>query len=183
MRERRCLCRGYNVAMGDLVPPDPPLVGSQVQLRPFQVADAAAIAAACRDPDIPRFTMMPEAMTEAQAREWVEHGLAGWPRGLARFAITLPPANVCVGQMGTQFDFGARRAEAFYWLDRRVPRPRHRHRCAQPRRRVGVPGPRGCAGSARDASGQPALTAGRRALRLSARRHSESLGTSQGRTT
>ena len=106
--------------MGDLVPPDPPLAGSRVALRPFRVSDAAAIAAACQDPDIARFTMMPEAMTEAVARKLFEHGLAGWPHGLARFAMTLPPADVCVGQMGMQFDLGARRAEAFYWLDRRV---------------------------------------------------------------
>ena len=106
--------------MGDLVPPDPPLTGSQVALRPFQISDAAAIASACRDPDIPRFTMMPEAMTEEDAREWVERGLAAWPHGVARFAITLPPADICVGQIGIQFDFPARRAEAFYWLDPQV---------------------------------------------------------------
>ena len=50
--------------MGELVPPDPPLAGRQVALRPFRVSDAAAIAESCRDPDIPRFTMMPEAMTK-----------------------------------------------------------------------------------------------------------------------
>ncbi len=71
--------------MGDLVPPDPPLAGVQTALRPFRVGDAAAIAESCRDPDIPRFTIMPEAMTEDQARQWVERGLEWWPRGLARF--------------------------------------------------------------------------------------------------
>jgi len=106
--------------MGDLVPPDPPLAGVQAALRPFRVGDAAAIAESCRDPDIPRFTMMPEAMTEDQARQWVERGLEWWPRGLARFAVTVPPSDECAGQIGIQFDFAARRAEAFYWLDRRV---------------------------------------------------------------
>jgi RimJ/RimL family protein N-acetyltransferase len=37
---------------------------------------------------------------------------------VARFAITVPPSDRCVGQVGIQFDLGARRAEAFYWLDR-----------------------------------------------------------------
>src|SRR4051794_1269437 len=32
------------VPMGDLVPPDPPLAGVQVALRPFRVGDAAVIA-------------------------------------------------------------------------------------------------------------------------------------------
>ena len=106
--------------MGELVPPDPPLAGRQVALRPFRVSDAAAIAESCRDPDIPRFTMMPEAMTKDQARQWVERGLEWWPRGLARFAVTVPPSDECAGQIGMQFDLTARRAEAFYWLDRRV---------------------------------------------------------------
>lgn len=106
--------------MGTLVPPDPPLAGGQVVLRPFRIGDAAAIAESCRDPEIPRFTMLPDGMTEAQARQWVERGLERWPRGLARFAVTVPPSDDCAGQVGVQFDFPARRAEAFYWLDRQV---------------------------------------------------------------
>ena len=93
--------------MGDLLPPDPPLRGAQVALRPFRVSDAAAISESCRDPDIPRFTMMPEAMTEDQARQWVERGLEWWPRGLARFAVTVPPSDECAGQIGIQFDFAS----------------------------------------------------------------------------
>lgn len=100
--------------------PEPPLRGNQIALRPFQVSDAAAIAEACRAPDIPRFTMMPDGMNVEQAREWIERGLESWPRGLARFAIVVPPSDECVGQVGIMFEFPARRAEAFYWLDRRV---------------------------------------------------------------
>ena len=106
--------------MPDLAPPDPPLAGPRVVLRPFHVGDAAAVAESCSDPDIPRFTMMPEGLTEEQAREWIEHGLEWWPRGLARFAVTIPPSDECVGQIGMQFDVPARRAEAFYWLDSRA---------------------------------------------------------------
>lgn len=106
--------------MDDLVPPDPPLTSGRLVLRPFRVGDAAAIAAACQDPTIPRFTMMPDGMTEATARQWVEQGLVWWPKGIARFAVTMPPSDGCVGQIGVQIDTGARRAEAFYWLERRV---------------------------------------------------------------
>lgn len=101
----------------DLAPPDPPLAGARIVLRPFRDGDAPAIAAACQDPEIPRFTMMPEAMTVEQARRWVEVGLEWWPRGIARFAITVPPDDDCLGQIGVQFDPAMRRAEAFYWLD------------------------------------------------------------------
>jgi [ribosomal protein S5]-alanine N-acetyltransferase len=104
----------------EVVPPHPPLVGERIALRPFQIGDAGAIALSCQDLDIPRFTMMPDAMTEAQARQWIERGLEWWPRGVARFAITIPPAVDCVGQIGAQLDLPMRRAEAFYWLDRGV---------------------------------------------------------------
>jgi RimJ/RimL family protein N-acetyltransferase len=115
------LCVCDTLPVSDLAPPDPPLAGGQVALRLFRISDAAAIAGSVnRDPDIPRFTMMPEAMTEDQARQWVERGLEGWSRGLARFAVTVPPSDECAGQIGIQFDFAARRAEAFYWLDRRA---------------------------------------------------------------
>ncbi len=100
----------------DFDPPDPPLSTGRILLRPFRVSDAAAVARACQDPDIPRFTMMPASMTEADARVWIEQGLEWWPKGVARFAITLPPADDCVGQIGVQFDLAVRRAEAFYWL-------------------------------------------------------------------
>jgi len=68
---RKCCCVSDTAPMGDLVPPDPPLAGAQVALRPFRVSDAVAISESSRDPDILRFTMMPEAMTEDQARQWV----------------------------------------------------------------------------------------------------------------
>lgn len=106
--------------MVDLVPPDPPLVGARVALRPFRAGDAAAVAESCRDPEIPRFTMMPEGLTDDQARQWIARGLEWWRQGVARLAVTVPPSDECVGQVGLQFDFAARRAEAFYWLDRRV---------------------------------------------------------------
>ncbi len=64
--------------------------------------------------------MMPNDMTEDQAREWIERGLEGWPRDVARFAIVVPPSDECVGQIGVQFDLPAGRAEAFYWLNRHV---------------------------------------------------------------
>ncbi|MGF1595531.1 MAG: GNAT family N-acetyltransferase [Acidimicrobiales bacterium] len=94
--------------MSEIEPPDPPLVGPQTALRPFRIGDAAAVAAACRDADIPRFTMMAEGLTEDQASAWIEAGLAWWPRGVARFAITVPPSDVCVGQIGMQLDLPLR---------------------------------------------------------------------------
>lgn len=106
--------------MADLLPPDPPLKSDRLLLRQFRASDAAQIVELCQDPDTPRFTMMPAAMTERDARIWVEQGLEWWPRGVARFAVTIPPSDECVGQIGIQFDHPLRRAEAFYWIDRRI---------------------------------------------------------------
>lgn len=106
--------------VAEVRPPKDPLLGQRVSLRPFRVDDAADIAESCEDPDIPRFTLMPENMTEAQAREWVERRLELWRESLCSFAITLPPADQCVGQTGIYLEERHRRAETFYWLDRRV---------------------------------------------------------------
>lgn len=64
--------------------------------------------------------MMPADLTEATARDWVERRLEWWELGLYAFAITLPPSDRCIGQIGLQLEADFRRAVAFYWLDRRV---------------------------------------------------------------
>ena len=106
--------------MAELRPPEVTLTGERVGLRPFRIVDAADIAESCHDPDIPRFTFMPNDMTEAQAREWVQRRLELWTQGLFSLAITLPPEDRCVGQIGVLVEERFRRAETFYWLDRRV---------------------------------------------------------------
>ena len=106
--------------VAEILPPTVVLTGPRVRLRPFRVADAADIAQSCQDPDIPRFTFMPNDMTESQASEWVERRLELWSQGLFSFAITLAPEDRCVGQIGVFVEERFRRAETFYWLDRRV---------------------------------------------------------------
>jgi hypothetical protein len=59
----------------DFPGPDFHLAGRRLVLRPFRVADADDVAMSCQDPDIPRFTLMPEAMTSAQAHDWIERRL------------------------------------------------------------------------------------------------------------
>ena len=113
MRKDR-VCQDRVVPVLD--PPDPPLAGAAVLLRQFRLDDAPAVSRACEASDIPTFTMMAEGLTVEGAREWIIGGLEWWPKGIARFAIVLPPSDVCVGQVGVQFDFAMRRAEAFYWV-------------------------------------------------------------------
>lgn len=97
--------------------PASPLLGDRVALRPFRPSDAADVARSCADPDIPRYTMMLAGLTEADARVWIERRTALWANGLCSFALTVPPADRCLGQMGVHIDHAHRRAETFYWLD------------------------------------------------------------------
>ena len=105
--------------LGVVAVPFTTIAGECVFLRPFRAEDAGDIAESCQDPDIPRFTMMPEALSDAQAQEWVEQRLAQWDQGLFAFAITLPPSDRCIGQMGLLVEPQFQRGETFYWLDRK----------------------------------------------------------------
>ena len=52
---------------------EPFLEGERVRLRPWTLADVAALTAACQDPEIPRWTRVPSPYAEHDARWFVEH--------------------------------------------------------------------------------------------------------------
>jgi RimJ/RimL family protein N-acetyltransferase len=56
-----------------IAPPDPPLRDDVVALRPWTMDDVAAVAAACQDPEIPRWTMVPTPYSEDDARAFLTH--------------------------------------------------------------------------------------------------------------
>jgi len=98
------------------VPPKPRLQGGDVALRPFRASDAAAVASACRDPDILRFTFMKDGLTEAEAGEWIETGNERWPKGHLRFAVVDAHDDHLLGQVGLNFNPRHVSAEAHYWV-------------------------------------------------------------------
>jgi RimJ/RimL family protein N-acetyltransferase len=57
--------------------PQPTLTDGRLTLRPPRLDDVAAIAAACQDPEIPRWTRVPSPYTEQHAREWLASELEG----------------------------------------------------------------------------------------------------------
>jgi RimJ/RimL family protein N-acetyltransferase len=57
--------------MPELALPAPPLADRVVALRAFTPDDVGWITEACRDPEIPRFTSVPDPYEEADAREWI----------------------------------------------------------------------------------------------------------------
>ena len=87
-------------------------------LRQFVLADAAAVAAACRDPEIPRWTFMPEGLTVPQARAWIENAHDALQRARAlRLAITDADDGTFLGQVGIgDLDWSQQVGEIFYWV-------------------------------------------------------------------
>jgi len=59
----------------------PDITAGRRHLRPPTPLDAAAIAAACQDPEVPRWTSVPSPYTVADAEEFVRLALGGWARG------------------------------------------------------------------------------------------------------
>lgn len=98
------------------VPPKPRLQGGGVAIRPFRPSDAAAVASACRDPDILRFTFMKDGLTEGEAGEWINNANERWPMGHPRFAVVDAHDDRLLGQVGLNFNPRHVSAEAYYWV-------------------------------------------------------------------
>jgi ribosomal-protein-alanine N-acetyltransferase len=82
-------------------PPDPLLAVSGILLRPFSEDDVPAIAEACRDPEIPRWTHVPDGYTEHDARAFVALSKGWWAEGSnATFAITDVASSDLLGSIG-----------------------------------------------------------------------------------
>lgn len=87
-----------------------------IALRPFEVTDAAAVADACRDPAILRFTFMQDGLTEAGAVEWINRSNERWADGYPRFAIVHPEHGRLLGQVGLNVNERHVSAEGHYWV-------------------------------------------------------------------
>jgi RimJ/RimL family protein N-acetyltransferase len=82
-----------------------------VRLRPFEDGDVPAIAAACQDPEIPRWTTVPSPYTEADARAWLESDEE------ESFAVVDRASGELLGSIGVRYlDDGS--GEVGYWVKR-----------------------------------------------------------------
>jgi RimJ/RimL family protein N-acetyltransferase len=95
-----------------------PLADGVVCLRRLSLGDAPAIAQACRDPEIPRWTFMSAGLTVSQAQDWIERAEDTYLRARAvRFAIVDAASDQFVGQIGIgHLDWEQQVGEIFYWL-------------------------------------------------------------------
>ena len=84
-----------------LEPPSPPLDDGVVRLEPLTLDDEADMDAIARDPDVARFTYVPDPLTDGFARSWIERYLRGWEEGaLAGFAVRESGGSTFLGFAG-----------------------------------------------------------------------------------
>lgn len=100
--------------------PDPPLADGVVRLRPWLVADAAALAAAWADPEVQRWTAVPPRRSEADAARWIAGDAERRRCGLA-LDLVVSPADpldgTVLGEVGLgPIDWGAGRANLGWWV-------------------------------------------------------------------
>jgi RimJ/RimL family protein N-acetyltransferase len=89
----------------------------RLHLRPWQSGDAPAVLAACQDPEVVRWTSVPQPYTAEAARAWVEEQApALWATGRATpFAVLDATSGALLGSAGLQgIEHGT--AEVGYWL-------------------------------------------------------------------
>jgi RimJ/RimL family protein N-acetyltransferase len=100
----------------------PRLAVDELDLRPWSAADAPAVAAAYRDPDIQRWHVW--EMDESEALTWVASWPERWSRDEAASWAVVDAGDVLLGRMGFQ-KLNQEDAEAHvaYWV---VPAARHR---------------------------------------------------------
>jgi RimJ/RimL family protein N-acetyltransferase len=91
-----------------------------VRLRLMAEADLPAIVAACQDPEIPRWTRVPEPYGESEARSWFEQEAEQRARGEHLGLLIVDPGNGRLeGSVGVvHVDSREGRCELGYWIAR-----------------------------------------------------------------
>jgi RimJ/RimL family protein N-acetyltransferase len=89
-----------------------------VLLRPWRDSDVPQMVEACKDPEIPKWTAVPDPYTEADAEAWVRGEIAaGEPPGdRVSFAVAEPDDDVrLLAAMSIQRIFRGSSGEIGYW--------------------------------------------------------------------
>lgn len=96
--------------------PDPPLAEGSTLLRAWNEADASELAAAWRDPDIQRWTGVPDRRDEAAATRWINGEQDRRARGLA-LDLVVEVGGAVGGEVGlAHIDVAQRTAEVGWWV-------------------------------------------------------------------
>lgn len=93
------------------------LTDGKIVLRKPVAADAAAIEAACQDPEIPRWIpMIPQPYTAESAREFVAWSAERWAAGDYSFVIVDAGTGELLGAIGMSVQQRMRIGHVGYWV-------------------------------------------------------------------
>jgi RimJ/RimL family protein N-acetyltransferase len=99
-----------------LKPPDPPLRGAIVKLRPVSAEDRAAVYSACQDAEIQRWTSVPSRYSADDARSYIKFSKRAWRDGsTATFSILDHESSEFLGLVDLRLYEDAV-AEVAYWV-------------------------------------------------------------------
>jgi RimJ/RimL family protein N-acetyltransferase len=97
--------------------PDPPLTDGEIHLRPWDRRDVPAMTAACQDPEIPRWTVVPHHYTERHARDFISQTGAELAAGREIAMAVVDAEDRVLGAVGmSNFDWADRKGEIGYWM-------------------------------------------------------------------
>jgi RimJ/RimL family protein N-acetyltransferase len=97
--------------------PKPPLTDGEIRLRAWEPRDAPAVTAACQDPEIPRWTVVPENYKERHAREFIGGAAAELANGRELALAIVDGEDRLLGALGlSNFDWDDLKAEIGYWM-------------------------------------------------------------------
>lgn len=96
----------------------PDLDDGVVRLRPWTPSDAELRVEAGHDPEVLRFTSVPERPTTVEAEKWIAESRSSSTEGrTASFVLERARDGLAAGSMGLiAIDWTHRRAEVGYWL-------------------------------------------------------------------
>ena len=97
--------------------PDPPLTDGEIRLRPWESRDVPAVTAACQDPEIPRWTVVPHNYTERHARDFISHSAGELANGRELALAVVDGEDRVLGALGmSNFDWSDLKGEIGYWM-------------------------------------------------------------------
>ena len=103
--------------MTRIVLPGQPLTTGATALRPWRDSDVPALVRACRDPEIVRWTRVPDNYGESDARAFLLYRYDALLAGsTAPFAIVSPEDRLLGSVALMRLDWRHRRGEVGYWL-------------------------------------------------------------------
>lgn len=97
--------------------PNPPLTDGEILLRAWELRDAPAVTVACQDPEIPRWTVVPQNYNELHAREFIDGTAADIASGRELALAIVDGDDRLLGALGvSNFDWNDLKAEIGYWM-------------------------------------------------------------------